>query len=217
MGSKSKRNQRKANRRQRTGRGGRSSVGGMRPPPFAPTVKVNHKFRFTGAIGSATTLVAITRANLLNLLVTAISAITTVRTFEAVRLKKVEMWTNAPALGSAPTYCQLEWEGENSPSTILSDTSMGVQPAHLVSIPPPSSSNRWWSMSGSQETDNLFGVMMSTGGVIDVSVEARLVDVESPTAGPVPAGATIGQLYACTLDGNGVGGVLSPLGYNALP
>lgn len=206
----------KAPRRRNSGRpGGRGGV--LQPPPFRPTLRVNHKFRFIGSEGSGETAVTITRANLLNLLVTATSTTTTVRTFEAVRLKKVEMWSNAPALGAASTLVQVEWLGENSPSTVFSDSSMGVRPAHVVSRPPPRSSNQWWSMSGTLESDPLFSLLMPANGIIDVVLQVQLIETESPTAGPTPSGASLGQVYGATLDGNGVTGTLVPVGYIAIP
>jgi len=159
----------------------------------------------------------ITRASLLNQVVYATSTTATARIMEAVRLKKVEIWTNPVALGAAPTTCAIEWLGENSPSVFISDTSMGVLPAHISAKPPPSSSNRWWSMSGQLETDDLFALTFPANTIIDVTVEARLVEQEAPTAGPVPTGAIFGQIYGCTLDGNGVTGVLLPVGYTLLP
>jgi hypothetical protein len=201
-----------------TRRGGRQRGPGRamlsHPPQFKPTVGFSHKFRFASGTNAGTT--AITRAQLLNLIQVATSAVTTVRVFQAVRLKKVEMWTNPPVLGSTPVTCSCEWIGENSPSTVHSDTSMGVQPAHVLSRPPASSSNRWWSLSGQQETDNLIVLIFPADTIIDVSVQVRMVEQENPTAGDVPAGASLGKLYGNYLDGI-VSGLLLPIGYTFLP
>jgi hypothetical protein len=199
-------------------RGGRSRAQNamlvVRVPQYVPTISLSHKFRFNS--GSNSGGFSITRQRLLNLLQVATSAITTVRLIEGVRLKLVEMWTNPVALGSTPTTLQLEWFGENSPSTLISDFSMGVNPAHVRAMPPASSSNRWWSMSGSQETDPLFSLSIPANTIIDITVELRLVESETPTAGDIPAGASLGQLYGNYLDGL-VSGKLAPDGYTALP
>jgi hypothetical protein len=185
----------------------------VQPPAFIPTLKLTHKFRFVNAGG---TTVSITRKNLLNLVLTATTATTTVRLIEAIRLKKVELWTQPTALGNAPITVQLEWLGENSPSTVTSDTTMGVRPAHIRSIPPSASSNRWWSMSGSLETDVLFSIQCPANTYCDLTAELRLVEQEAPTAGDVPAGAAVGQLYGDYLDGI-AGGAWVPIGLVTLP
>jgi len=71
-------------------------------------------------------------------------------------------------------------------------------------------------MNGSQETDDLFSVTTYNGSIIDLSVEVRLVESEAPTAGDVPAGATLGQIYGDYLDGI-ASGLLAPVGLVVLP
>lgn len=206
---KGPRGPRRGGRQQGQG-GGRS----LSVPPFTATVQTTHRFRFANTTNSGQ--FSITRKNLLNLLQVATSTVTTVRLLQAVRLKSVEMWGNPIALGSPPTELRLEWSGENSPSTFVSDFGMGVRPAHVRTTPPASSSNRWWSISGSSETDVLFILLLPANVVIDVSLELRFVDAEAPTAGDVPVGATLGQLYANYLDGK-AGSKLSPVDYQAIP
>lgn len=183
-------------------------------PPFVPTISLSHRFRFTNGTNAGSYL--ITRGNVLNLILYATSAITSVRLFEAVRVKRVEIWSNPTALGSAPTSVSLEWLGVQGPSTFHSDTTMGVSPAHIVTQPPANSSDRWWSMSGQNEADNLFGLSLPADSVVDVTLELRLVETEAPTAGDVPAGAALGQLYGDYLDGLS-SGKLAPVGYTPLP
>jgi hypothetical protein len=158
----------------------------------------------------------VSRLNLLNLLQTAITAITTVRAIEAIKLRRVSMWSNPTALGTAPTTVACEWVGSNAPSTFVSDTSMGVLPGHVTTVPPIASSNQWWSMSGQDEGDPLFALTFPADTIIDIEVDVRLVENEAPTAGEIPAGATIGKLYGSYLDGL-ASGLLSPIGYTVLP
>jgi len=183
-------------------------------PPFVPTLSLSHKFRFQNGANSGS--YTITRGNLLNLLLVTPTAITSARILQAVRLKRVSVWANPSALGAAPTEIELEWFGENSPSTTISDSTMGVRPAHIDSAPPPSSSNRWWSISGTLESDSMFSMVLPADCIIDVTLELRLVEAEAPTAGDVPAGATIGRLYGDYLDGI-ASAKLSPLGLAILP
>jgi hypothetical protein len=190
----------KKNKQGRTRRGVRSRRGeSTHPPMYVPTVSLSHKFRFINGANSGTFNVA--RSNLLNLLQLATTATTTVRLFQAVRLKKVEIWGNPVALGAAPTTVRLEWIGNNAPSTQVSDTGMGVLPAHVSSVPPANSSNRWWCISGTSESEDLFTLVLQPDCVIDVTLELRYVETETPVAGDIPAGASVGQLYGNYLDG----------------
>lgn len=145
--------------------------------------------------------VSVTRADLLNLVQVATSSTSSVRVVEAVRLRCVEMWSNPSALGAPPVNLNLEWLGENSPSTVVSDVSMGVRPAHVRTSPPAATSNRWWSMTGSLESDSLFLITLAANSVVDVTVDLRLVEKESPTAGDATSGLTLGQFYGGYLDG----------------
>jgi len=186
----------------------------MAPPPFVPTLSLSHRFRYKS--GGNTGFFSITRGNLLNQLLVATSAVTTVRQMTAVRLKSVELWGNPVALGAAPSELQLEWLGENSPSTVISDVPMGVRPSHIRATPPTASSNRWWSISGTSEADVIFKLFVSANTIIDVTMELRLVEQEAPVAGEVPAGAVLGQVYGNYLDGL-ASGQLTPLGFSPVP
>jgi hypothetical protein len=210
MGRRSKNKRPRVSRR-----GGRRKArgGGDRPPQLVPTVCFHHRFRFQSETNTGTS--TISRKNLLNLLQVATSAVTTVRIIEGIRLKRIAMWCNPVALGQVPQTVSVEWLGENSPSTLVSDIGMGIKPPKVVTTPPPSSSNRWWSMSGNQEADDLFSLTYPPNTVIDVDVEVRMVEMEAPTAGDIPAGAVLGTLYGNLLDG--IGGNLYPSGYTILP
>lgn len=198
--------------RRRKARGQRALMGHV--PPFTPTCKFSHKFRFVNGTNNGT--YTITRAQMLNLIGYAYNTSNTYRLFEAVRLKSVEVWTNPTALGAAPSTCSLEWLGGYGPSTVVSDSTMGVSPAHFRTTPPASSSDRWWSMSGQNETDDLFVLVLPVDCIIDVTVEVRVVETEAPTQGDNGTGLTLGQLYGDYLDGV-ASGKLSPVGYTVIP
>jgi hypothetical protein len=207
------RSMRKKNTRSR-GQNRQNAALVVRVPQYVPTISLSHKFRYNSGANSGG--FSITRARLLNLLQVATSAITTVRLIEGIRLRSVSMWTNPVALGMSPAALQLEWFGENSPSTLVSDISMGINPACIRTKPPRLSSSQWWSLSGSQETDPLFSITVPANTIIDIVVDLRLVESEAPTAGDVPAGAVLGQLYGNYLDGI-ASAKLSPDGYAVLP
>jgi hypothetical protein len=213
-----KQNQNKnINKRQRNSqnRGPRKGSGNaVRPPQFQPTCKFNHKFRFLCTAGGTVT---VTRANLLNLLCVATSPTAADRIIEAIRLRSIEIWSSPPALGSAPLSVSVEWVGSNAPSIINSDTSMGVLPAHVRTTPPPRSSDEWWSMSGTDETDPLFTLILPVQSIVDVRVAVRLIDNEpQQTTSEILAGATLGRVYYDYLDGIS-SGLLLPVGGTVVP
>jgi len=165
-------------------------------------MSIGHKFRFT-TLNQAVVALPITRAMLLNLYSMATTTTNQFRVLTAVKLKKLEVWVDPPALGSASTSVHVEWVGNQAPSTIHSDASMGVRPAHVLSKPPADSSDRWWSISGVNETETLFKITASAGSIIDVSMSLRYADDEAPVAAEngTGAGATVGHVYFNYLDG----------------
>jgi hypothetical protein len=72
-------------------------------------------------------------------------------------------------------------------------------------------------MSGVNETDQLFIMnAVPANTFIDVTLLLRLVEVENPTAGDVPAGAILGKLYGDYLDGI-TAALCQPVGLTPLP
>lgn len=194
------------------GKGGNA----LAPPPFVPTVKASHRFRFSNGANNGS--FAITDHMLSNLLCYATSTTTSVRLIQAYRMRRVEMWANPPALGSAPTTCSVEWNGDNAPSTVVSDTTMGVRPAHVSSVPPAQSLARWWHAPGSDVDDTVtqFTISLPADSIVDVILDLRFVETEAPSSGDTTTGASLGQIYGDYLDGR-TSGKLAPVGYVALP
>jgi len=71
-------------------------------------------------------------------------------------------------------------------------------------------------MSGQDETDPLFIIMGTAGSTVDLAVQIRYVDNETATAGGIPTGASVGQVYFDYLDGVASGNFV-PVGVNVLP
>jgi hypothetical protein len=204
-----KRTNNKNSRSVRAGRSGRIS-----PPQFVPTIGVTHRFRFNSGSNSGT--YSITAQRLLNFMQIATSAVTAVDIIQAIKLSSVELWTNPQALGADPTSVSLEWNSSsNSPSILISDTSMGVRPAHIRCTPPINSSASWWWVQGGAGAE-LFKLVVPANTIIDVVMELRVVDTDTPSAGDTPAGATIGQMYGGYLDGL-TSGMLAPIGLTPIP
>jgi len=140
---------------------------------------------------------------LLNLYTMATTTTQQDRIITAIKLKRIRMWTEPGALGGTAATNVVEWKGLNAPSTIHSDTSMGVRPAFIDSRPPVDASNRWWSISGMNETEVLVNLAGANPTIIDIDCSVRFADDEAAVGGENGTGAasTIGKVYWNYLDG----------------
>lgn len=191
----------KQNRQPRRGKkkGGARRSGRAGPAEFVATLALVHKFRFTSSSAAGS---AVTRGMLLNLVSMATTTTNQNRLFTAVRLRRIQIWGQPPALGSATQTAIVEWLGNQAPSTIHSDSSIGIRPARIDTTPPADGSERWWSISGANESETLANLSVPVGGIIDVTLEMRLADDEGAVAAEngTGASATIGKLYYNYLD-----------------
>lgn len=199
----------------------RKSVGGrsrLSPPEFVPTLALGHKFRFSGSLSSGTAL-PVTRKMLLQLMSMATTTTNQFRLITAIKLKRVEMWAEPPALGSAPAVCSVEWVGSQAPSTLHSDSTSGVRSAYVSTRPPVDSSDRWWSVSGSNETEVLFNITFPAGVTVDITCSIRMADDEAPVASEAGTGgsATVGRVYYNYLDSFASKGLVPTGGVTVLP
>jgi hypothetical protein len=187
------------------------------PPEFVPTFAIGHKFRFQNSNTAATAL-PITRAMLLNLYTMATTTTNQNRLITAIKLVKIQVWGQPPALGSAPTPSVVEWVGNHAPSTIHSDTPIGVNPSY-VKTRAPADSNRWWSISGTDESEVLCKLSAPVGSTFDVSVTLRFADDEAAVSGEngTGAAATVGRVYWNFLDGFTSGKLIPVGGVTLLP
>jgi len=192
-------------------------------PMFKPTVAFNHKFRFAGLSTAAG--VTISGKNLLNLLLVGSSTTTSARLLEGIKIKRLQIWLAPAVLGAnAMTSISVEWFGYNAPSTVVSDTAIGVVPAKLDTRPPKSATASMWATSGGMldstaqigQLFTIIGTNSTLDIVIDLTCECSMVESESPTAGDVPAGAVAGQVYGNYLDGLATAN-WGQVGYTPLP
>lgn len=183
------------------------------PPSFIPTPDLGHKFRFIA--GTTTTNAPITRKMLLSLMFTAGSTSSGYRMFGAVQLRRVNIWSPIVATFQ-PITVGLEFPGPYSPSTLKSDSSAGLMPAHVSVTPPRNSFAALWSIGGSNESDVVFSVTAPQGAIIDVELAVRLIDRESATTvGDTLSGVVLGTVYYGRLDGNASGVLLAGGGVTA--
>lgn len=153
--------------------------------------------RFTATAAANAT---ITYQNLLDTLLVATTATAGSDVFQVVKIRSVEVW-GMPAIGTAGTVA-VEYAGAVAGSQgdqmIHIDTSMGVQPAHVLAKPSR------FSLASTYQPSTVaaaFVVRVIAGSVVDVNVTFRGQFTTNVTAQNALVGATAGAFYLRGLDG----------------
>ncbi len=187
-----------------------------RPTPFKGSITLSHAFRWlvTGSISSQ----PITVKGLLASWVVADSATTTNLALDAMRVVRLRLWGEPPALGSTASTVGVEWKPSANtsyaPNQQVLAQSQGVEPAYLSVAPPAESSCGWWfSRDQTNIADTLFTVTLPAGGVLEIVLEMVLTDTNQGVAGPTTTGATAGRFYGYNLGLSS----LVPQGLTVLP
>jgi hypothetical protein len=169
-------------------------------PPELPSYGITRdvRMRFASVAAAET---AITFQNLLDTVLVASGATSALDLFEAVRVNSVEIWAIA-ALGT-PTTVVLQFDGTTTGASgdqkAHTDTSMGVQPAHVKARPDRLTQAGQFQASSASTA---FLVDVPAGAVIDVSLTLRqpvngtAIGAQNPLVG-----ATAGVVYYRGLDG----------------
>jgi hypothetical protein len=182
------------------------------------SVKVHHRFRYEVQPGGGTSF-SINRAALLNLMmVNTTGAKLNARLIAGVKLKRIEI-TSSPTTSVSTTFtaCSIEWLSNYGPSTQISDMpSSSMTPARITSSPPRNSLSSFWSLTGLNETEVLFKMILGTNQhhVIDVWVDIVMMDDETPVLLTTNNIGTIYQFYLGYLDG--LNGFIVPVSYSSL-
>jgi hypothetical protein len=142
----------------------------------------------------------ITFQNLLDTLNFAASAATAYDVFQTVKIRFVEMWAT-PVIGNATTV-QCEFIGNaagiQGDEVIHTDTSMGIEPAHIRARPAPRSGVALFQNAAASTA---FALTCPTGTVVDVGLTFRARPGVATATQNVPAAATTGAWYFRGLDG----------------
>jgi hypothetical protein len=149
--------------------------------------------------------------NLLDTINIAATAVTAFDLFDQVRVNFVEIWA-VPVQGAAPQQVALEYSGAAvgtaGDGRLFSDSSMGIEPAHVRASPSRLSQAALWQASSA---NTAFQLTAPVASVIDVDLSFRTVQSDAPVAVQnVPAGATAGQLYYRGLDGLAIAATTLP-------
>jgi len=169
-------------------------------PPQLPSYGITRdvRMRFQATAAGAIT---VTFQNLLDTVLVALTAILGVDLFESVRVNSVELWGIA-ALGT-PTTVILVYNGTvlgaQGDQKTHTDSSMGVQPAHVKARPDPLTQAGQFQPSSA---NTAFRLDVPTGAIIDVSLSLRQPVLGQAVASQnVLVGATTGAVYYRGLDG----------------
>jgi hypothetical protein len=169
-------------------------------PPQIPSYGITRdvRIRFTQIAAGVTN---ITFQNLLDTILVATTSTAASDLFEAVRVNSVELWAIA-ALGT-PNTVTLIFDGTTlgaaGDQKLHTDTSMGVEPAHVKARP-----DRLTQAGQFQTTSASVAFIMNcpAGTVIDVSMTFRQPVIGTANASQnVLVGATAGAVYYRGLDG----------------
>jgi hypothetical protein len=171
---------------------------------------------------STATLTAdkITRQDLIGLMVVNLSG-TTNNTciFAGVKVNRIEMNAvggSSVAAPFTPATVACEWLSSVGPSSEFSDTGNAMQPACLVTSPPPQSLCGFWSLTGSAPTEQLFALSGPIGTIVDVYCDLILCDNETVNLVTTTNNGVAGTLYCLYLDLHlGAAASLQPVSYFA--
>lgn len=192
--------QRKNPRRGTTGRGVPSDRM-ISHPPQLQGIELRHgvTLRFRGV--AAASLTAITFANLLDTMLVATTATAGTDLFQTVRVRRVRAWAIG-AIGT-PTSVSVEFAGITTgvigDQAIHTDTSVGIQPAHIDARPSARSLASDYQLSSGAVA---FIITCPAGTVVDVelSFRSQFYNANQAAAQALVA-ATAGVQYLRGMDG----------------
>jgi len=133
-----------------------------------------------------------------------VTATTGYRLFQAVRLKKVEIWGSLYDQSTpVSNVMRFQWiAGANgSPSAVISDAALGASGVSHILARPPKGSNAWNWHSVSTSTVSVFNMLVGIGAIVELTFDYVVFD---NVGGETPAALTQ------TLAGNTVGVIGSP-------
>ncbi len=195
--SRNKRNNRRRGKGQRVMRIIESRKNPSYPPQNTAKPKCTRSLRYFCSAPIAN--IDITGRCLLNLVVATNTATTTaVNVYEAVRLLSISMYyvpSSANNFGVAAEELILNWRGERSPDTRLSDRGTLSHPACIKSRPPVDSMAAFWVTNQSNIDNVLFNLSAPLGTIIDLSLCMTIGDGTTRSITLSAVGTTTGIEY----------------------
>lgn len=186
-----------------------------KPPPLIYDVRMRQLFRFTSVAGA--TRASISYTDLTDLICVCTTAVTAVKLFQFVRLIYVEVWDDAVAGSNASVSVTFDETDANQASErkTYTDTSIGIEVAHVKCKPPKNSlTANWHGVSG----NNCFELTVSQGAIIDVMLELRNQGGVGTACQSATIAGVVGGVYYRGLDGAALAGTnyLPPDGPNRI-
>jgi len=182
------------------GRGARQQMAMIPHPPQIQSYGITHSTRLRFITNAAVAQTLITYQNLLDLINMAASATTAFDMFQRVKVREVEMWA-VPVVGNATTV-QCEFLGSvgglEGDGAIHTDTSMGIEPAHVKARPQARSP---LALYQGYSAASAMTLTCPSGTVIDVSLSLRALPGLAQATVNAPVAATTGAWYYRGLDG----------------
>lgn len=167
------------------------------PPPLRDhSIKWSTRLRFNTI--AAIVANPITENNIMNTVIFAATAVAGFQVFTAARIKFVELWS-LPAAGVAPQTVTVSFSGVGvGDNFISSDTSMGIEPAHVKCKPRKLSAAALFFGSSANV---LLALSTPAGTIIDIGIEFVYQWTTAAAATNPLVGATPGAIYLRGLDG----------------
>jgi hypothetical protein len=188
------------------------------PRQFQSNIRFKHQFRYIST--AAMTADTMTRQDLVGMMVVNLTGTTAnACIFAGVKVNRIEMYAvggNTSALPFSPATVACEWLSSVGPSSEVSDTGNAMQPAKIVSSPPPKSLCGFWSLTGQSPNEQLFALTGPVGTIVNVFCELVLRDDEATNTVTTINNGLAGQLYELYLDLHlGAAASLQPVSYFA--
>lgn len=157
---------------------------------------VRHTLRFHNA-SNAVSNETITKHELLEMVMVATGATTSVTLFQSIRLRRIRMWalssTATNPLGAASSL-SVEWKTDIADGAGRLDTQIGDRIAYLDVRPPPKSTASFWILSDAAD-DDLLAFTCPLNTVLDVTFDAYINSGDYTYLSVATSGKTAGRVY----------------------
>jgi hypothetical protein len=176
----------------------RGAMGPPHPPQIYPQITHTQRLRF---ICNAAGTQSITYQNIMDCMLVAATATVGYDIFDCVKIKFVEMWQER-IQSNTPLTIAVSFPGQAGgvagDGRVVSDTAMGIEPAHVFAKPAKFAGASLWQGNSSLVA---FTIATSVGTVVDVCVSYKNAEVAPLGSQNALVGATAGQFYYRGLDG----------------
>jgi hypothetical protein len=194
-----------------------------RPPDVIVSIPINHKVRFAN-VAAGTLNFTLQINDFAQLWVVAATSTTAFCLFDALRIRKIEMWFAASVASTSSSALIEDYQTTNSvylgaPSrTKVSSMPSPGENGYIVWTPKKGSVQDSWFNTAAASTAPILRMTMPANAVIDLTFSATLADgTNSPTQTTTAvSGATAGQVYCRALGCSNSTTQCPPIGISTL-